>query len=270
MSPFLVIPYPDIDPVFFEVGPLAFRWYALSYVLGLVLGWLYVRRMAQEPPSVMTRPQVDDLLLWATLGVVLGGRLGYVLFYKPGFYLDHPLQALAVWQGGMSFHGGLLGVAIAIALFAQGQRLRLLRVADVVAAAAPIGLFFGRMANFINGELWGRPTDVPWAMVFPHAGDVPRHPSQLYEAFLEGIVLLAVIWAARRWWDIARWPGMTAGIFCIGYALARIAVEFVREPDPHLGLLAGIVTMGQILSLPLFAVGVYLVWRSRRVEPALP
>lgn len=270
MAPFLVIPYPEIDPVFLEIGPLALRWYALAYVLGLVLGWLYVRRMAQEAPPVMSRAQVDDLLLWATLGVVLGGRLGYVMFYQPGFYLEHPLQALAVWQGGMAFHGGVIGVALAVALFARANRLRLLRVADLVAAATPIGLLFGRIANFVNGELWGRVTDVPWAMVFPGAGDQPRHPSQLYEAFLEGIVLLVLIWAARRFWGIARWPGMSVGIFCIGYAIARIAVEFVREPDAHLGLIAGVATMGQVLSLPLLALGVFLVWRSRRVEPALP
>lgn len=268
MPPFVVIPFPDIDPVAFELGPLAFRWYAMAYVVSLVLGWLYVRRIATQPPPVMTKVQVDDLLLWATLGVIGGGRLGYVLFYKPGYFMEHPLEIFAVWHGGMSFHGGLLGVLLALVLYARRHQLRLLRVGDVVAAAAPIGLFFGRIANFINGELWGRPTDVPWAMVFPTGGAVPRHPSQLYEAFLEGFVLFALLWAAWRLLGAWRWPGMTVGLFCLGYGAARIAVEFVREPDAHLGLLAGFITMGQLLSIPLLVVGAYFIWRSRRVEPA--
>lgn len=259
----LAIPFPMIDPVMVEVGPFVIRWYALAYIAGLVLGWLYLRWLVQRPGWQMTTEDLDDLLLYVTLGVVLGGRLGYVLFYRPEFYLSHPGEILAVWQGGMSFHGGLLGVLLAMALFAWRRGIAFLDVGDAVAAATPIGLLFGRVANFINGELFGRASDVPWAMVFPHGGPEPRHPSQLYEAILEGLVLFLVLfWIARR----PRLPeqaGRIGGLFLIGYGLARSFVEFFREPDEHLGfLLGGSVTMGQILSVPMIVIGLVLVARS--------
>lgn len=262
--PFLVLPFPAIDPVLIEIGPFAIRWYALAYIAGILLGWRLVRRLVRQPGWEITPEAVDDLLFHVTLGIILGGRLGYVLFYHPGYYLTHPLEILAVWQGGMSFHGGLLGVLVATAVFARQRRLSYLEITDALAVVTPIGLFFGRLANFINGELWGRPSDVPWAMVFPHGGPVPRHPSQLYEAALEGVLLFVLmLWLARRpYRPEAR--GTLSGAFLIGYALARIVAELFREPDAHLGFLAGGITMGQLLSLPMLAVGIGLLVRGRR------
>ncbi|MDH3658772.1 MAG: prolipoprotein diacylglyceryl transferase [Alphaproteobacteria bacterium] len=252
-----------IDPVMFQIGPFAIRWYALAYIGGLVLGWLYLRWLVQRPGWKLTPLDLDDLLLYITLGVVFGGRLGYVLFYKPGFYLTHPSEILAVWQGGMSFHGGLLGVLVAMALFAWQRGITFLEVGDAVAAAVPIGLLFGRIANFINGELFGRASDAPWAMVFPHGGPEARHPSQLYEAALEGLVLFLILfWVARQ----ARSPetaGRIGGLFLLGYGLARSFVELFREPDAHLGFLFGnSVTMGQILSVPMILIGLVLLAKS--------
>ncbi len=268
-SALLAIAYPRIDPVLVEIGPFAVRWYALSYIAGLVLGWLYIRRLAARP-GPLTRELADDLLLWVTLGVVLGGRIGYVVFYQADFYLEHPLQALKVWQGGMSFHGGLLGVALAMILFARRRGLGPFAVADYVSCAAPIGLFFGRVANFINGELWGRPTDAPWGMVFPHpaAGGVPRHPSQLYEAVLEGIVLFVLLYALGRWGGLRERAGQLTGVFCIGYGVARMFVEIFRQPDAHLGFLFAGATMGQLLSLPLVLFGIGVIVWARRRTPA--
>ena len=252
-----------IDPVMIEIGPFAIRWYALAYISGLVLGWLYLRWLVQCPGWKLTPLDLDDLLLYVTLGVVLGGRLGYVLFYKPGFYLGHLGEILAVWQGGMSFHGGLLGVLVAMALFAQRRGIAFLEVGDAVAAAVPIGLFFGRIANFINGELFGRTSDVPWAMVFPHGGPEARHPSQLYEAVLEGLVLFLILfWVAGRP-RVTEHAGRIGGLFLIGYGLGRSFVELFREPDQHLGfLLGGSVTMGQILSAPMILIGLALLAKS--------
>ncbi len=263
----LTIPYPSIDPVLIELGPFAIRWYALAYVVGLLLGWRYVRYVSSLKPPIMTRDQIDDLLVWITLGVIIGGRLGYTLFYRPGHYLYNPLEIFAVWHGGMSFHGGLVGVLVAGWIFSKRNGLHPLRVGDAVAAAVPIGLFLGRIANFINGELFGRPTDVPWAMVFPHGGPVPRHPSQLYEAFLEGIVLFVILWLLFRREEIRRRPGLIGGVFLAGYGLARITAEFFREPDANLGFLFGGLTMGMILSLPLIALGLWLIVRARRLPP---
>ncbi|MEM8948704.1 MAG: prolipoprotein diacylglyceryl transferase [Pseudomonadota bacterium] len=259
----LAIPFPMIDPVMIEVGPFAIRWYALAYISGLVLGWLYLRWLVQRPGWQLTPVDLDDLLLYVTIGVVLGGRLGYVFFYRPDFYLAHPGEILQVWQGGMSFHGGMIGVIVAMALFAWRRGIAFFEIGDAVAAAVPIGLFFGRIANFINGELYGRASDVPWAMVFPHGGPDPRHPSQLYEAILEGLVLFLILfWIARR----PRLPetaGRIGGLFLIGYGLARSFVELFREPDEHLGfLLGGSVTMGQILSLPMILIGLALLAKS--------
>lgn len=252
-----------IDPVMIEIGPLVIRWYALAYIAGLVLGWLYLRWLVQRPGWQLTPLDLDDLLLYVTLGVVLGGRLGYVLFYRPEFYLSHPGEILAVWQGGMSFHGGLIGVFAAMGLFAYRRKIPFFEIADPVAAAAPIGLLFGRIANFINGELFGRTSDVSWAVIFPHGGPDPRHPSQLYESALEGLVLFLILfWFARK----IRKPehrGRIAGLFLIGYGIARSFVELFREPDAHLGFLLGnAVTMGQILSMPMIVIGLVLVVRS--------
>jgi len=267
--PFFAIPFPTIDPVLISIGPFAIRWYALAYIVGIMLGWRLVRRLVQRPGWQVTPEAIDDLLFHVTLGVILGGRIGYVLFYQTGYYLSHPLDILAVWHGGMSFHGGLLGVLTATMLFARSRKLAFFELTDAMAVVTPIGLFFGRIANFINGELWGRVTDVPWAIVFPNAGPDPRHPSQLYEAGLEGLVLFAVmLWCAYRpYRPEAR--GTLSGVFLIGYALARITVEFFRQPDAQLGFLAGGITMGQLLSLPMLAVGIFLVVRGRRRVEAL-
>jgi len=268
--PLLAIPFPEIDPVLVEFGPIVIRWYALAYIAGLLIGWQGLRRLVRRPGWSLTDDAVDDLLFFATLGVIIGGRLGFVLFYHPGYYLSHPFEILMVWQGGMSFHGGLLGVIAAACLFAWRRGINPLEVGDAIAVVAPIGLFFGRIANFINGELWGRPTNVPWAMVFPYAGPEPRHPSQLYEAALEGLVLFAVMmWFARRPRE-TQTPGFLGGVFLTGYALARAFVELFREPDAHLGYLFGVVTMGQLLSLPMLAAGAYLIARSYCAGGARP
>ena len=268
MTP-LVIPYPEIDPVLVQLGPLAIRWYALAYIAGLVIGWQVMRRVCEQPPKLLTALKIDDFLLWAALGVILGGRLGYVLFYKPGFYIEHPLAALTLWEGGMSFHGGLLGVVAAILLFAIRNKADPFMLSDLVAIVAPIGLFFGRLANFINGELWGRVSDVPWAMVFPRGGPLPRHPSQLYQAFFEGVLLTLVVVAVWKLTDGRRRPGLLTGVFCAGYGVARIGGEIFREPDAHLGFLWGPLTMGMLLSLPVLLFGVWLILRAYR-KPLLP
>ena len=268
MPPLLAIPFPNIDPVLVQLGPFAIRWYALAYIIGIVGGWLLIRRLVRRPGWTVDATAIDDLVLYVTLGVILGGRIGYVLFYQSGWYLSHPLEILQVWRGGMSFHGGLVGVILALVLFARQNRLPLLEIADLAAAVAPLGLLLGRVANFINGELWGRPTDVPWAVVFPHAGPEPRHPSQLYEAVLEGLVLLAVTqalaWRPRR----PEHAGRIGGAFLVGYALARLVVELFREPDAQLGFLLGGLTMGQLLSLPMLAGGLYLLARAGRQRPS--
>ncbi len=263
------IPFPAFDPVAVEIGPLVVRWYALAYIVGLLLGWRLARRLVTRPGWKITPEGVDDLLFYVTLGVILGGRLGYVLFYQPGYYAANPLEILYVWRGGMSFHGGLVGVLVAALHFARRTGTDPLEVADLLAAVAPLGLFFGRVANFINGELWGRPTDVPWAVIFPMAGPEPRHPSQIYEALLEGLLLFVVLqilaWRPRR----AERRGLLTGIFLAGYGLARGFVEFFREPDAQLGYLWGGLTMGQLLSIPLLLAGLYLLVRAfRSLQPA--
>jgi phosphatidylglycerol:prolipoprotein diacylglycerol transferase len=280
-----LLPYPQIDPVLVHLGPFAIRWYGLAYIAGLLLGWwLVLRQIAQKslwknPPfkgkAPATDEQIGDLVVWATFGVILGGRLGWDLFYGtilcsgdqsypycqglPGAFLTNPLKLFEAWQGGMSFHGGLIGVALALWLFSRRRKLDMVRIGDLVATVAPIGLFFGRIANFINGELWGRPTDVPWAMIFPNplAGGVPRHPSQLYEAGLEGIVLLGILQFGLR---KLRWhekPGLLIAVFFLGYGVFRSVVEMFREPDaPFLGP----ITMGQTLSAFMLAVAAYFFW----------
>jgi len=255
----LSIPFPNIDPVAIELGPIAIRWYALAYVASLVLGWRHMRSLAAKRDSTVALRDVDDFVVWATLGVVLGGRLGYVLFYRPGHYLANPEDILAVWRGGMSFHGGLVGTAVAILLFARARRIPVLKLSDLTACAVPIGLFLGRVANFVNGELFGRPADVPWAIIFPQGGAEPRHPSQLYEAGLEGLALFAVLFVLERRSRGAARPGFLTGAFLFGYGVFRLIGELFREPDAHLGFLAAGATMGQLLSIPLILAGVLLV-----------
>ena len=264
----LALPFPVIDPVLIEIGPFALRWYALAYIAGIVLGWFLARRMVALAPRVATREQLDDFVTWATLGIILGGRLGYVLFYRPGYYVTAPWEALYVWQGGMSFHGGMLGVIVAALWFCQRQRLDPLAFGDRVATVVPIGLFFGRLANFINGELWGRVSDVPWAMVFPTGGPAPRHPSQLYQAAMEGVSLFLLLQLLVRVPALRARRGFLVGVFLAGYGLARIIGEFFRQPDAHLGFLFAGATMGQLLSLPMLAVGLWLMVRSRRAAAA--
>jgi phosphatidylglycerol:prolipoprotein diacylglycerol transferase len=270
----LAIPYPAIDPVALWIGPVPVKWYGLAYVAGLVLGRFYVRDLLQRPKlwpgdkSPFALDQADDLLLFMTVGVLLGGRLGYVLFYQPLTYLTDPLEVIAVWHGGMSFHGALLGSIIAIILFARRVGAETWSVLDVCAAATPMGLFFGRLANFINGELWGRVSDVPWAMVFPGfgAGPLPRHPSQLYEALLEGAVLFAVLWWLTHRKLALRRPGVVAGTFLAGYGLARSICELFREPDPGHIFTFGPFTAGILYSLPMILAGILIVrWAIRRV-----
>jgi phosphatidylglycerol---prolipoprotein diacylglyceryl transferase len=260
----LAIAFPSIDPVLFEIGPFAIRWYALAYVAGLLLGWRYMRRLAEGPPRVASAHQVDDFLLWATLGVVLGGRLGYVLFYRPDLFAGDPLAVLRIWRGGMSFHGGFLGVAAVALIYVRVRRIPALAFGDILGCAAPIGLFLGRLANFVNGELYGRVSDVPWAMVFPLGGPEPRHPSQLYEAFLEGLVLFLLLWVLWRREDIRRRPGMLTGFFIAGYGAMRCFGELFRQPDLHLGFLAAGLTMGQILSIPMILAGGWLILHAAR------
>ena len=281
------MPFPDIEPVWFSIGPLDIRWYALAYVAGIVFGWWYASRLARnnavwqpgKPP--VTTVQLDDLVLWITLGIILGGRLGYALFYKPVLYAQlftgndwgERLALFRMWDGGMAFHGGLIGVTLAIVWFARKNDIRLLSLGDLIAPVAPIGLFFGRMANFINGELWGRPTDAPWGMVFCNrtiettygfcpAGDVVRHPSQLYEAGLEGLALALILWIAVFKWRLLVKPGYVTGIFLFGYGLARATLENFRQPDAGLENLPLGLTMGMMLSIPMMLIGGWLIWRA--------
>lgn len=256
--------FPNLDPVVVQIGPLAIRWYALAYITGIVLAWRLMRRLVVLPPVVATPANVDDFVSWATLGIVFGGRLGYCLFYQPSVYLSDPLAILKVWTGGMSFHGGMLGVSIAVLWYCRSQRIPILGFADRLAVCAPIGLCLGRIANFINGELWGReaPDSLPWAMIFPNGGPIARHPSQIYQALLEGALLFAVMFVLSRRESIRTRLGTLTGAFLTGYAIARIVGEFFREPDAFLGFLAFGATMGQVLSLPMLAAGLFLILRA--------
>lgn len=287
------MPFPEFDPVLIHLGPLPIRWYALAYVAGIVLGWWYASRLARREslwapgrPPVNTT-QLDDLVLWITLGIILGGRFGYALFYKPvmfaqlftGHTLGERFELLQLWTGGMSFHGGFLGVAIAIILFARRQQINMLSLGDLVAPVVPLGLFFGRIANFINGELWGRETTVPWAIRFCNArieqmygfcpaGDVPRHPSQLYEAGLEGLLLFSVLSLAIWKFKLLQKPGYITGLFLVGYGVCRAALENVRQPDYGMPAFPFGLTMGMMLSIPMILVGAWLIWRAWNRPPA--
>jgi phosphatidylglycerol:prolipoprotein diacylglycerol transferase len=266
--PLLVLPFPAIDPVLIQIGPFALRWYALAYITGILVGWALARAIVQRErlwggKAPMTVVDFDDFVLWATLGVILGGRLGYVLFYNPAHFVAHPAEAIQLWNGGMSFHGGFLGVVAAVILFAHRRSIPVLSLGDVTAAVYPIGHFLGRIANFINGELWGRPTDVPWAMVFPGGGPFARHPSQLYQATLEGLLLFVVLALLIHRGALKR-PGLILGAFALAYGIARCFCELYREPDPQLGFLWGGLTMGMLLSIPLMLAGLALIWNAMR------
>ena len=270
--PLYVLPFPAFDPVLISFGPIAIRWYALAYIVGILLGWLYARAIIRRErlwnsPMPMTVSDYDDFVLWVTLGIILGGRIGYVLFYNPSYFAAHPLEAFQLWKGGMSFHGGFIGCVLAVVLFARHRGLSILSLGDITCAAGTIGIFLGRIANFINGELWGRPTDLPWGMVFPTGGPVPRHPSQFYEAVLEGLLLFVVLSALIHGGALKR-PGFILGAFSFGYAVARSICEHFREPDPQLGFLWGGLTMGMLLSLPLMLAGIALMAAAMRKETA--
>jgi phosphatidylglycerol---prolipoprotein diacylglyceryl transferase len=257
--------FPEFDPVVVHIwGPIAIRWYGLAYMTGILLGWWLLRRLCRAPGAPMSEAHVDDFVLLATAGVVVGGRLGSILFYNFDRYLEDPTAALRVWEGGMSFHGGVIGVSLAILWFTRRHKLAGLRFHDYIATVVPIGLGLGRIANFINGELYGRATSVPWAMVFPGSDGQPRHPSQLYEAALEGALLLAILLWLFYKTDARRRPGLLVGVFILGYGIFRFLVEFVREPDANLGILPWAITMGQTLCVPMIAGGIYLVARALR------
>ncbi|HEX2581418.1 MAG TPA: prolipoprotein diacylglyceryl transferase [Dongiaceae bacterium] len=256
--------FPNFDPVALQLGPLSIRWYALAYVVAFLLGWRYCLHWARQAGSDLSARLLDDFFSYAVLGVILGGRIGYILFYNAAYYRVHPFAALAVWQGGMSFHGGLAGMVAAVGLFSWRRAVPFFALSDITAAAGPIGLFMGRLANFVNAELWGRPSDVPWAVIFPDAGPEPRHPSQLYEAGLEGVLLFIFLYALMRRPEIRMRHGIVSGAFLIGYALCRICAEFFREPDRQIGFIGGITTMGQVLSLPMLLVGLGCFWYAWR------
>jgi phosphatidylglycerol---prolipoprotein diacylglyceryl transferase len=267
-----ILTFPHIDPVLISIGPLAVRWYALAYIVGIIAGWIYARAIIASPklwggPAPLTVADYDDFIVWITLGIILGGRIGYVLFYNFPHFSQHPIEIFQLWNGGMSFHGGVLGSILATVLFALRRGISILSLGDVTLAVAPIGLFLGRIANFINGELWGRPSDVPWAMIFPSGGPIPRHPSQLYEAALEGLLLLTLLGILVRCGALKR-PGLVSGSFAVGYGFFRIFCEFFREPDAQLGFLWGGLTMGMLLSIPLILAGaIGLIFAS--VRPAI-
>ncbi|HEU0100080.1 MAG TPA: prolipoprotein diacylglyceryl transferase [Allosphingosinicella sp.] len=259
-----------LSPTLFD-WPFPLRWYSLAYLTGILVGWWYLMKLIDRPGAPMARRHADDMVFFATLGIILGGRLGYVFFYRPEFYFNDPIQILRLWDGGMSFHGGVIGTSLGILWLARKHKLDWLRVHDYIACCVPFGLFFGRLANFVNGELWGRPTDLPWAVIFPTGGEVPRHPSQLYEAGLEGIVLFAILWLLFWKTDARYQPGKLVGAFLLVYGLSRFLVELVRQPDQGLENLSWGLTMGQTLTVPMVLGGAWLIatakGRRQRIEP---
>lgn len=263
-----MLTFPDISPVAFEIGPLSVRWYALAYVVGILLAQRYLRWLDdRSAPPMLVEKAREDLIIYGVVGIILGGRLGYVLFYNAQYYLHNIAEVTHIWQGGMSFHGGLIGVLVAFTLFARRFKLHWLSLMDRIAMTAPIGLFFGRLANFVNGELYGRVTEVPWGMVFPHGGPMPRHPSQIYEAGLEGLLLGVVMWLLGTRTKALKYQGIMAGTFALGYGLARFVVEFFREPDVQLGTLALGLSMGQWLCVPMLLIGGGLMLAATRTVP---
>jgi phosphatidylglycerol:prolipoprotein diacylglycerol transferase len=271
---FLLIAFPVFDPIAISIGPIAIRWYALAYIAGIVLGWIYARSLLKneklwDGPPPLSLAQLDDFILWVTVGIIVGGRTGYVLFYNLPFFVQHPAEIFELWKGGMSFHGGFMGCVVAVMWFARVNGISILSLGDITTAVAPIGLLLGRLANFINSELWGRTADpsLPWAIIFPNGGPLPRHPSQLYEAGLEGILLFTILAVMIRLGALKR-PGLILGSFIAIYGLARIIGEHFREPDPQLGFLWGGLTMGMLLSVPMVIAGAILVAASWRRKPA--
>jgi len=260
-----MLQHPQFDPVALQLGPISVHWYGLMYLLGFTAVWLLGRHRIRKGTTDLSTRNLEDIIFYGVAGVVIGGRLGYALIYKPGHYLSHPLEILYLWEGGMSFHGGLIGVLVALFLYARSQQKHFFDISDFLAPLIPIGLAAGRWGNFVNGELWGRPTDLPWGMVFPYAGPMARHPSQLYEMFLEGLLLFAFLW----WYSSKpRQRGQVSAMFLLGYGVLRFLVEFTREPDEFLGLLAGGLSMGQLLSLPMILAGAIILRScSRRSSP---
>ncbi len=248
----------------FRIGGFALRWYSLAYLIGILAGWWTLKRMISRSYAPMTAEQLDDFIIWSTMGIIIGGRVGYLLFYAPAGYLDNPLSAFAVWTGGMAFHGGVAGVAIGTAIFARINKLSWLRLCDYVVCVYPLGHLLGRLANFVNGELWGRPTGGSWGIIFPMAGPEPRHPSQLYQAGLEGLLpMIVLIWLFWRT-DARRYPGLIAGASFLLMGSSRFISEFFREPDRNLGFLSTGLTMGQTLTIPMFIIGMIVIWTSRK------
>lgn len=274
LLPMSALPFPNIDPVLIQIGPFAVHWYGLGYVVGILFAWWYAKRLvsntrlwANDKPPMLPQ-DLDDFVVWAAVGVILGGRIGYVLFYDLPRFMANPLEVFAVWQGGMSFHGGFLGTILAMVLFARSRRINAWSLLDVVAAGTPVGLGLVRLTNFINSELWGRPTDMPWGVVFPNGGPVPRHPSQLYEAMLEGLVLFLVLRLLTHRQLRLKTPRFVGGAFVFGYGLSRIFIELFRMPDEHIGYLAGgWLTMGMVLSLPMVAAGLWAMLSARQPAP---
>ncbi len=262
-----MLPYPNINPVIVQIGPLALRWYGLMYLIGLTGAYFLIKRRVERQNLGLTADQVYDMIVYAALGVFVGGRLGYVLFYNLSYYLEHPTKIVAVWEGGMSFHGGLVGVIVSLVWFAHRMGMSVYTIADLAAAVTPLGLGFGRLGNFINGELYGRPSDVPWCMVFPAGGPECRHPSQLYEASLEGVLLFTVLWLINR---RPTPPGTILWSFLAGYGICRFIVEFFREPDAQMGVFFGGISMGQLLSTPMILIGLTMLAIGFLRAPAAP
>lgn len=258
-----MIIFPDIDPVIISFGPLAISWYSLSYVAGILLGWAYSNKLLALSPSYVSKKNIEDFVTWLIIGVIIGGRLGHVIFYDPAKYLTNPVEILKTYEGGMSFHGGILGAGLAAYLFCKKYNLKFLALGDLISNTAPIGLALGRVANFINAELYGKPSDVPWAVIFPMTDGLPRHPTQIYEALLEGVVLFLIMQYFAYKHHLLKNPGQMSGLFLIFYSFFRSFIEFFKEPDTYNGLIAGYFTMGQILCLPMIGLGLYLMLKSQ-------
>jgi phosphatidylglycerol:prolipoprotein diacylglycerol transferase len=262
----MYIDFPDISPVMFSIGPFSLRWYAMAYLVGIISAWFLTKKNIDRYNLGISSEQLDDLVFCTTLGIILGGRIGYIVCYGDGYFWHHPSEIIAVWHGGMSFHGGIIGVILGLFYFAHKYKFPFLKITDIVALYVPIGIFLGRLANFVNGELWGRVTTVPWAVKFPTGGFLPRHPSQLYEAFAEGIVMFVILNTLWRHKYVREHTGIISACFLIIYASSRICMEFFREPDPQIGFLFNGVTLGQILSIPFLCLGLYILHRAVKLS----